>query len=898
MDHIRPRPRESRSWHLLRYSLQSSPLILVSSITTGVANAQTVDVPSASELNLPQAPIQQSVLESEAQPSLVVTSIAPESSVVVETTRATTAEPATFSHHPSVEAIAQPTFSTSLQPQSELNDAHETEVAQDVPDTIQRDLEVSTTAEPTTFSYHPSVEAIAQPTSTETIQLSIPTSIAPETSFIPETTSTSTTTQSQAQSTPSSQTLQQSSLPMPSPPESHPVVERVQVSIEQPALSIGANSSLDSQIHSPLNSPTLIIAQVSSPDRLNPSSIRQDTIPRDSPPPNSQTPLQPIVPLELPQLTPPSSSPEGGENCLGNVSVEAVRFEGANHPPPGFEHLKEQIIEDLNDSVSCSELVQAASRVAALYAQHGYTTSGAIAVILDDRHETEAKTILIRVIEGTLTDGDGDGRAVEVVPVRAVENESGGIELVPTEHHRLNSNYVRSRLALATGTPLNINRLEEALQLLQLDPLIRRVSATLSSRPEPGASALRVEVEEADPFRGSSLGSDNARSPSVGSFQRQADIRYGNVLGLGDGLAVGYSNTDGSNGLNTSYTLPLNPRNGTLSFSYSTSSNTVIEPPFDALDIESTSQTYDLTYRQPIIQRIRRSNSSTSNNNQSDDNQNEPSPRGESRSTEAGNRQQSEQVSIFEEFTVGVTASMRDSQTSLLGEPFALSLGSDEEGRTRVSALRFFQEWTQQSDRFVFAVRSQFNIGLGILGASVQESDKGGDIPDSRFVSWQGQAQWVQVLNDREARHRDTLLILRTNAQLSDQFLLSSEQFAIGGSGTVRGYRQDTLQSDNGLFASAELQFPIARVRERERTWSGALYLVPFMDTGFGWNSGDRPNPSPGALASVGIGLQWRIRNPNITARLDWGIPLVSIDGRRDRTWQENGLHFSISFGL
>jgi hemolysin activation/secretion protein len=166
---------------------------------------------------------------------------------------------------------------------------------------------------------------------------------------------------------------------------------------------------------------------------------------------------------------------------------------------------------------------------------------------------------------------------------------------------------------------------------------------------------------------------------------------------------------------------------------------------------------------------------------------------------------------------LGLTASRRESKTSLLDIPFPLSEGADQEGRTRVSALRFFQEWTQRGTQEVIALRSQFNIGLGVLNATVNDKS-----PDSRFLSWRGQGQWVRLLAP------DTLLLVRGDIQLADRSLLPIEQIGLGGFGSIRGYRQDLLLADNGALASAELRLPILRIRQ----WQGILHLIPFVDVG------------------------------------------------------------------
>jgi hemolysin activation/secretion protein len=346
-------------------------------------------------------------------------------------------------------------------------------------------------------------------------------------------------------------------------------------------------------------------------------------------------------------------------------------------------------------------------------------------------------------------------------------------------------------------------------------------------------------VSEADSFS-ANFSLDNGRSPSVGSFRRQVDLNQANLLGFGDGLSIGYSNTDGSNTLNASYTLPLNPRNGTLQLAIGNSDSQVIEAPFDQLDINAISRYYELSFRQPVVQ------------------------------------------TPTEEFILGLAASRQESQTKLgfnnIG-PFPLSPGADDQGRTRISAVRLFQEWTQRSSQQVIAARSQFSVGLDLLDATINSN-----APDSRFFTWRGQGQWVRLLAP------DTLLLVRGDVQLADGTLVPLEQFGLGGQVSVRGYRQDALLTDSGALLSAELRLPIAQIPQ----WQGLLQLAPFIDIGTAWNSGDNPNPDPNTLVGVGIGLVGRLGD-RVSARFDWGIPLVSIDNNKS-TWQENGLYFSLVY--
>ncbi|MGM3309151.1 ShlB/FhaC/HecB family hemolysin secretion/activation protein [Anabaena sp. WFMT] len=422
-----------------------------------------------------------------------------------------------------------------------------------------------------------------------------------------------------------------------------------------------------------------------------------------------------------------------------------------------------------------------------------------------------------------------------VIKVQVIEGKLEDIEIVGTG--RLNPSYIRSRLAIATKAPVNRERLLEALRLLQLNPLIENLSAELSAGSRTGTNILQVKISEAKTFH-SQVTLDNGRSPSVGSFRRRLNVSEANLLGLGDALSLTYSNTDGSNSLDVNYTLPVNSRNGTIAFSFSNTSSNVIEEPFNILDIQSNSRAYELTFRQPIVQ------------------------------------------SPTQEFTLGLTASRRESEASYIpGDriPFP-SVGADEEGRTRLSALRFFQEWTTRNSYQVIAVRSQFSLGIDFLNPTINTS-----APDSRFFSWQGQAQWARLLAP------DTLFLLRANTQLTSRALLPLEQFGLGGQESVRGYRQDYLLTDNGTLVSAEVLIPILRLPKM----NGMLQVIPFIDIGVGWNNSGTDNPTPNTLAAAGIGWQWT--QNNLTARLDWGIPLISVESQ-PRTWQENGLYFSLRY--
>ncbi|HSF76926.1 MAG TPA: ShlB/FhaC/HecB family hemolysin secretion/activation protein [Microcoleus sp.] len=162
------------------------------------------------------------------------------------------------------------------------------------------------------------------------------------------------------------------------------------------------------------------------------------------------------------------------------------------------------------------------------------------------------------------------------------------------------------------------------------------------------------------------------------------------------------------------------------------------------------------------------------------------------------------------EIAIGIGTCRRESDTSLLGKDFLLSPGADNWGRNRVAVLRLFQDVTQRGERDVLAARSHFCQGVAAFGATVSSSS-----PDSQFLIWRGQLQYVRLLAP------ETLLVVRSDVKLAGAELLPIEPFGIGGSDTLRGYRQDAMLADSGIFDSAELRYPMQAHPRQPRSFAG-----------------------------------------------------------------------------
>jgi hemolysin activation/secretion protein len=252
------------------------------------------------------------------------------------------------------------------------------------------------------------------------------------------------------------------------------------------------------------------------------------------------------------------------------------------------------------------------------------------------------------------------------ITIQVIEGDLEKIEI--TGLSRLREGYIRKRLELGASTPLNKTNLERSLQLLQIDPLIAQVNAELGAGTVPGRNILRLIIREAPAFH-ASISLDNQQSSSVGALQGNVSISHDNLLGFGDQLSLGYGRTQGLNLYSAGYTIPFNARNGTLNLRYSTNNSKIIEDPFQDLGIRSDSQTLSIGVRQPLIR------------------------------------------SVTSEFALGLSLDLRRSRTFILDNiPFSFSEGS-RDGESKVTALRFIQDWVDRSSNRVLAARSQFSFG-------------------------------------------------------------------------------------------------------------------------------------------------------------------------------------------
>ncbi len=534
------------------------------------------------------------------------------------------------------------------------------------------------------------------------------------------------------------------------------------------------------------------------------------------------------------------------------VKIKVKRFEFTGNSVFPKRELAKVVAQFSGREITSEDLEAARVALTKLYVGAGFISSGAL---LPDQ-DVSGGVIRFQIVEGRLQEVDLHG------------------------NFWFRSWWLRHQLARAAGRPVNFNHLKTGLQLLRQNPGITQINAELKPGIVTGENILHVVVKERQPFRlGLTLG--NQRPPSVGEGLGEVRFDMLNLTGCNDPLELrwgalrwrrdGKVEYGGGDNLSARYEFPVSPWGTTLALHAGRNDASIIDETFARLGITSQSEEFGATLRQPLV----------------------------------------ETLNDTVAFTFG--AERKRSQTFLLGKPFSFSEGAVD-GESVVFAWQTGLEWVHRSQLDVLSLRTTFTLGQPLMGATrgdprrINGTTSGAsaagfdpEIPDSKFFAWLGQAQYLRRIFD-SAKHPDTpekgakmllresLLIIRANAQLSDEPLLSSEQFSLGGLNSVRGYRENQLLRDNGIFASLEMRFPLVLRKDG----APAVSLAPFVDWGTGWdvNKVDDHNKT---IASAGLGLLFQ-PSKHMNATVYWGHPFVNLAGGGSQdSLQDAGWHITVS---
>ena len=423
-----------------------------------------------------------------------------------------------------------------------------------------------------------------------------------------------------------------------------------------------------------------------------------------------------------------------------------------------------------------------------------------------------------------------------VVEIRIVEGRLTRTDIEGTVH--FDKDYFSDRIALSAGPPLNLRELEQRLQILLTHPMVRSINAQVVPGERPGEAALKAQVQEAPRYELSAV-VDNKLSPSLGEAKFSLLGAMNNLTGRGDQLGAEFGYADGiPHDLKLRYRTPITARDTAIGVHYESTKAVVQEEPFDVLDITSKLETIGIELSHPV------------------------------------QRTQNRQLVL-----AGVLE-RRETETTLLGVPFSFSPGVND-GKASVSVLRLVADYLDRGRTQVVALRSTVSVGLDAFDSTINS-----DAPDSRFLAWLGQFQWVRRLSES----RGDQIRLRTDAQLTNDALLPVEQYAVGGLDSVRGYRSFQLLRDYGYTASLEYRIPVF---SNPTGWRN-LQFAAYVDTG-GAKFKDRENPSPSNLTGVGVGLIWSPLR-EVFAELYFAKGLDDVPEPPSSSLQDESLYFRLIY--
>ena len=228
------------------------------------------------------------------------------------------------------------------------------------------------------------------------------------------------------------------------------------------------------------------------------------------------------------------------------------------------------------------------------------------------------------------------------------------------------------------------------------------------------------------------------------------------------------------------------------------------------------------------------------------------------------------------DFSIGLT--QRSEESELLTQAPAVTV---RENSIKMTPLTFGVNFTQtKQDSLGGRNFLSANVSINKDGWFGSDSDKDfaasrvGADPDyyvSRF-----HASRLQRLFSRKGKW---LLYLKLDGQWAADPLLSSEQMAIGGMNSVRGYEEREVLGDKGISATVELRTPIIDRGFMSKSLSTlkpaeSLQFIVYSDYGYVRRLDALVDEEDSVgMISVGVGVRLGLTE-HLQVRFDYGVPL------------------------
>lgn len=427
------------------------------------------------------------------------------------------------------------------------------------------------------------------------------------------------------------------------------------------------------------------------------------------------------------------------------------------------------------------------------------------------------------------------------------EVTEGQVERVKVKGARFNlpSDIRAEAGSLATGKVLHYPALQQDLARLQRRADMS-VTPILRAGRNPGRMEVELQVEDSLPLHGS-IELSNRQSADTSARRLEAALRYDNLWQLQHSLGLRFINSpldsDQVEVYSLVYGLPLGgPGRRLTVYAVQSDSNVITAQDYGS---QGKGNTLGLRYSLEL-------------------------PAGRS--------------GLFHTLTAGIDYKHLRETSGLVGAD-----QSDKPVTYTPLALQYNALLSGATQTWTFALGS--TIGLRGLGENTVDCD--GIATVDQFECRRAGARRNFLATDYRIGLRQRLGAWRVDAQLDGQLasgpLISSEQYAIGGRDSVRGYLEAEALGDDGARFGIELGTPVLTPAD----WPLALNALAFYETGWVHTQQALPGQvSDQVLAAVGVGLRARAAR-GLTAAMDYAHALRA--GPRTGKGADR-LHVSLGF--
>lgn len=341
-----------------------------------------------------------------------------------------------------------------------------------------------------------------------------------------------------------------------------------------------------------------------------------------------------------------------------------------------------------------------------------------------------------------------------------------------------NESFLLDRIALESDAVVDTDQLQQALIRFNRTSEIQ-LQAALEPGADFGLTDVQITVEE-PPRNLLQLFADNQGVDSTGQYQLGMLARRNGLLGRDDQASLYLVGAEGTLTGSLGYGIAVNRYNGRLDLTYARNKIDVVKGPFKSLDITGKSSTLMLNFSQPIFVNARTKWDGLLSLSRAES-----------------------------ETKIGGSQLLNDSSVN----KFSVGVSYEHSG--------YFGRW----------------LTTHSAHAAQAEATFGANEEKRTITGYSGALSWLRPFDGC------CTAVLKSGWQfLSDNQPLASEQFQIGGLGSVRGYVPGLLADARGYFVQLELHRPLTQ------------NLVGFM---FVDNGAVAPESSE-SITGVGLGFSYR----------------------------------------